>query len=64
MVRKLKNYIIYIDSYKLGDGDVITPGLENIPYWVWKYQWTMEIHQAIVTEDNPTETLTMNDLEL
>ena len=64
LVSELLNYIIYTDACKLGAGSVITQGLENIPYWVWKYQWTMDIQQDLLTEDNPTVTLIINNLEI
>jgi hypothetical protein len=30
----------------------------------WRYQWPTRIRQAVVTTDNPTGTLSINDLEL
>ena len=64
MVRDIPNQIIYTDECKLGSSGVIKLGLENIPFWVWQYQWTMDIQQALLTEENPTGTLTINDLDL
>ena len=48
----------------MGDSGVITTGLENIPFWVWQYQWTMNIQQALLTEDNTIVTLRINDLDI
>ena len=64
LVSGLPTYIIYTYARKMGDSGVITTGLENIPFWVWQYQWTMNIQQALLTEDNTIVTLRINELEI
>jgi hypothetical protein len=48
----------------LGAGGVITPGLEAIQYWVWQYEWPLDIQRELVSATNRKGRLTINDLEL
>ena len=64
LVPENPNYIQYTDSCKLGAGGVITPGIDNCPYVVWKYEWPKDIQQQLVSSSNKEGKLTINDLEL
>ena len=64
LVSDFPNYILYTDSCKIGAGGVVTPGLDSIPYVVWQFEWPDDIQNRLVTTDNPTGDLTINDFEL
>lgn len=38
--------------------------IDKLPSFLWKYEWPEDIRGALITEHNPTGTLTINDLEL
>ena len=54
----------YSDACKLGCGGIWSPASSSISYTVWQVPFPPDIQQSIVTEANPTGTLTINDLEL
>jgi len=54
----------YIDAIKLGSVGVITPGLEAIQYWLWQYEWPLDIQRELVSANNKGGRLTINDLEV
>jgi hypothetical protein len=58
------NYIGYSDSCGLGTGGVWTPGLSHIPFTVWQYEWPQDIKDRLITDQNPSGDLTINDFEL
>ena len=64
LVSDYLNYIQYTDACALGAGGVITPGLDAIQYWVWQFEWPDDIKKELVTFENKTGKLTINDLEL
>ena len=64
LVSDYPHYLITTDACGLGAGGVITPGLAPIDHWVWKLEWPSEIKAQLITESNPSGSLTINDLEL
>jgi hypothetical protein len=64
LVTEYPNYLQYTDACKLGAGGVITPGLEAIQFWVWQYEWPLDIQRELVAATNKGGKLTINDLEL
>ena len=64
LVSEYPNYIQYTDACKLGAGGVITPGLDAIQYWVWQFEWPLDIQKELVSATNRNGRITINDLEL
>ena len=64
LVSSYPNYIQFTDACGLGAGGIITPGLDPMQHWVWKFEWPRDIKEALVSGTNKTGTLTINDLEL
>ena len=64
LVSDLPNFILYTDSCKIGAGGVVTPGIDGIPYVVWQFEWPQDLQDRLVTQENPTGDLTINDFEL
>ena len=54
----------YTDACKWGAGGVILPGVEDTQPIVWRYKWPPDITAALVSSDNKSGRLTINDLEL
>ena len=48
----------------MGSGGVITPGIQSIQPWVWKYAWPQNIQNELFSHTNTKGRLTINDLEL
>ena len=59
------DYIGHSDACALGAGGTWSSGLKEIlkPF-LWQVQWPDDIRNALITEQNPTGTITINDLEL
>jgi hypothetical protein len=64
LVTDFPSYIGYSDACGLGAGGTWSSGIDNLPPFLWKYEWPKDIKDALITEHNPTGTLTINDLEL
>lgn len=64
LVSEFPNIIEYTDACKLGAGGVITPGMDPFQYWVWQYEWPLDIQKELITDKNRNGKLTINDLEL
>ena len=58
------DYVGYSDSCGLGTGGVWTPGLSTIDFIVWQYEWPQDIKNRLITDQNPSGDITINDLEL
>ena len=58
------NYIGYCDASAFGAGGVWFSGTNPLPETVWRLQWPLDITAAVVSESNPTGTLTNSDLEM
>ncbi len=58
------DYIGYCDASAFGAGGVWFSGAEPLPETVWRLQWPRDITAAVVSESNPTGTLTNSDLEM
>ena len=56
--------ISYTDACKLGAGGVWCSGTHAITPFLWQVEWPEDIQLALVSSDNPTGTITINDLEL
>ena len=61
LVSKYPNYIQYKNSYMLGSGGVINPGMTPVPYFVWNSKWLHDIQEEMTTAATPTGTLTINE---
>ena len=58
------DYIGYCDASAFGAGGVWFSGQSPLPETVWRLQWPRDITAAVVSESNPTGTLTNSDLEM
>ena len=56
--------IQYTDACKLGAGGVWCSGTSAITPFLWQVEWPADVQAALVTRENPTGTITINDLEL
>jgi hypothetical protein len=64
LVTNYPDYIGYVDACKKGVEGIWQHGQSELEYHVWQLQWPSDIQQNIKTFENPTGTLTINDLEL
>jgi hypothetical protein len=64
LVSDYPSYIGYSDACGLGAGGTWSSGMKNLHPFLWKYEWPQDIKEALVTDQNPTGTITINDLEL
>ena len=58
------DYIGYCDASAFGAGGVWFSGRCPLPETVWRLQWPWDITAAVISESNPTGTLTNSDLEM
>jgi hypothetical protein len=58
------DYIGYCDASAFGAGGVWFSGQCTLPETVWRLQWPLDITAAVISESNPTGTLTNSDLEM
>ena len=58
------DYIGYCDASAYGAGGVWFSGQCPLPETVWRLQWPRDITAAVISESNPTGTLTNSDLEM
>ena len=58
------DYIGYCDASAFGAGGVWFSGQCSLPETVWRLQWPRDISAAVISESNPTGTLTNSDLEM
>ena len=63
LVPRDPDYIGFVDASGSGVGGVWTPGVSKIQPTVWRLQWPDEIKTNLVSKDNPTGTISINDLE-
>ena len=78
MVRYLKNnptsvlqlivnapwYIGFSDACKLGAGGIWCSGTQFLLPFLWQVEWPQDIQDALITDNNPKGSITINDLEL
>jgi hypothetical protein len=64
LVSEYPNFVGYSDACKLGAGGVWSSGTEQISPFLWQQAWPIDIQEALVTDDNPNGSITINDLEL
>ncbi len=58
-------YIGYCDASAFVVGGVwFLSGMSPIPETVWQLQWPLDITSAVISESNPTGTLTNSDLQM
>ena len=57
-------FISYTDACKLGAGGVWCSGVTTLKPFLWQVEWPRDIQQALVTNENPNGSITINDLEL
>ena len=65
LVPNKPHYIGYVDSSKSAVGGVWTNGTQNLStQWVWRLEWPQHIQNLLISPQNPTGTLSINDLEM
>ncbi len=65
LVPDAPDYIGYVDACKSGVGGVWLGGTKELKQpVVWHMPWPKDIQEALISADNPTGTLTINDLEM
>jgi hypothetical protein len=58
------DYIGYFDASAFGAGGIWFSGQCPLPETVGRLQWPADITAAVISESNPTRTLTNSDLEM
>ena len=64
LVPDYPSYIQYTDACGIGTGGIISSGLKPCLPIVWKFEWPENIKTALVTNTNPSGSISINDLEL
>ena len=65
LVPRKAHYIGYMDSSKSAVGGVWTNGTKSLKeQWVWRLEWPQEVQNQLVSESNPSGTISINDLEM
>ena len=64
LVTAWPDYVGITDASSFGAGGVIIGENKATPLTVFRVQWPADITAAIITDSNPTGTLTNNDLEM
>ena len=64
LVQNFPSYIGYTDACGLGAGGAWVSGLKEIQPFLWKLEWPPHIQKELITAQNPSGTITINDLEL
>jgi hypothetical protein len=64
LIAPVPDYIGYCDASAFGAGGVWFSGQCPLPETVWRLQWPADITAAVISESNPTGTLTNSDLEM
>jgi hypothetical protein len=64
LVQNYPDYIGHSDACGLGAGGLWGNGLKTIKPFLWQVPWPTDIRQALITDANPSGTITINDLEL
>ena len=64
LVEDYPAFIGYSDACGMGAGGIWCSGTKPLSPFVWQYEWPGDIQQSLITDRNPTGTLTINDLEL
>ena len=64
LITGIPAYIGFCDACKHGAGGVWFAGSKHLEPVVWRIPWPLAIASSLLTRDNPTGTLTINDLEM
>ena len=64
LVHDYPHYLGYSDACGLGAGGVWCSGTHSLQPTVWQVQWPQAIKAKLITDKNPSGSLTINDLEL
>ena len=64
LVTRPPTFISYTDACKLGAGGVWCSGTTDLHPFLWQVEWPQEIQAALITLENPSGSVTINDLEL
>ncbi len=64
LVAEWKDFVRVVDASSHSVGGIIIGKLSECPPTVFRLQWPPDITTSIITESNPTGTLTNSDLEL
>ena len=64
LIPKPPAFIAYTDACRLGAGGVWCSGTAMIIPFLWQVEWPKDIRNNLVCADNPTGSITINDLEL
>jgi len=64
LVSGIPAYIGFCDACKYGAGGVWFAGSKYLDPIVWRFEWPTDIPCKLISRENPTGTLTINDLEM
>ena len=64
LIQQPPAFIAYTDACRLGAGGVWCSGTHSITPFLWQVAWPQDIRASLVTTENPTGAITINDLEL
>jgi hypothetical protein len=65
LMHNYPDYIGHSDACRLGAGGTWNSGLKTLsqPFW-WQVAWPQNIQEELITDANPSGSITINDLEL
>ena len=63
LVPALPDYLGHCDACKSGAGGEWHSGTLSLEPIVWRVEWPKDVQELMVSEDNPTGTITNSDLE-
>jgi hypothetical protein len=64
LVLEFPAFVGYSDACRLGAGGVWCSGTSELSPVLWQVAWPDDVQNALVTDDNPSGSITINDLEL
>jgi hypothetical protein len=64
LVKNWPDYVGHSDACRLGAGGTWNNGLKEIEPFLWQVPWPQEVQNELISDKNPTGSLTINDLEL
>ena len=64
LVQDFPAYLGYTDACRLGAGGIWTSKIKHLHPIFWQLQWPEDIQHQVVSDANPSGTITINDLEL
>ena len=64
LMQNYPDYLGHSNSCGIGTSGTWNSGLKHLLPFLWQLEWPDDIKKRLVTSDNPTGDLTINDLEL